>query len=201
MTTGTSTWNGLGMGLFGEYELTQIQSAVDCLTITGASTTGTGTLFTVQNSDAAPATNGFRIYDYGRTRLIRTDAVAHGGAYKNALDVKYDLDYAAGAVQVYAATFILDVSGGSATSGRQAVVAMQSYGNAQMHSGPESSWFYLNDVASAETSEVGSFINFGGGTIAAANMLRPISNPDSTHGLVMYWDNTLYFIMVSDGSG
>ena len=37
MTTGTSSWQGLGMGLSGEYELTQIVAATDFLTLTGAS--------------------------------------------------------------------------------------------------------------------------------------------------------------------
>ena len=37
MTTGNSAWNGLGMGLNGEYEMTQQVAATDVFTITGAS--------------------------------------------------------------------------------------------------------------------------------------------------------------------
>ena len=37
MTTGNSAWNGLGMGLNGEYEMTQQALATDLFTLTGAS--------------------------------------------------------------------------------------------------------------------------------------------------------------------
>lgn len=37
MATGSSAWNGLGMGLNGEYELTQQIAGTDLLTLTGAS--------------------------------------------------------------------------------------------------------------------------------------------------------------------
>ena len=136
MTTGTSSWNGLGMGVFGEYELTQINSAVDCLTITGASTTGTGALFVIQNSDANAAVNGLRVYDYGRTRIIRTDDVNHGGTFKNALDVKFDHNTTADASsQLYAASFILDISGGTTPGGKVSFIQLQSYGGEQMAGG------------------------------------------------------------------
>lgn len=200
MATGTSTFMGLGMGLQGEYELTQQVDATDCFTITGASTSGAGTLFTIQSSDKAPGTNGLRVWDYGRTRIFRTDATSHGGAYKNALDVKYDIDYAMGAVQAYAATFILDIADGSVGSGRSAVLALQSYGNTTTHVGVESSWFYLNDLGATETTEMGSFINFGGQTISSTNMLQGLSSPSASHGLVIYWENTKYWILVSSVS-
>lgn len=36
MTVGTSSWDGLGMGLNGEYEMTQVVAATDFLTMSGA---------------------------------------------------------------------------------------------------------------------------------------------------------------------
>jgi hypothetical protein len=188
------------MGLSGEYELTQIDSTIDCFTITGASTTGTGTLFTIQNSGAAPATNGLRVYDYGRTRIIRTDDVAHGGAFKNALDVKYDVNVATGASQIYAATIILDTAGGSQAGGRQAVLQLQNYGDTNCHAGNQASWLLCTDLGAGETVELVTFVHFQGHTIAEGNLLQGISDPTITHGLVMYWDNTKMFIAVCDAS-
>jgi hypothetical protein len=201
MARGTSSYNGLAVGLYGEHQLTQVDSAIDCFTITGASTAGVGTLLTIENSAGTPAVNGVRVYDYGRTRIIRTDDSAHGSAFKNALDVKYDVNVATGASQIYAASIILDIAGGSQAGGRQAVLQLQHYGNSGSHSGISSCWLLLTDLSAAETSEMGCFVHFQGQTIAAGNMLRPISNPDSGFGLVMYWDNTMYFIMVADNSG
>jgi hypothetical protein len=51
MATGSSSWDGLGMGLFGEYQLTQITAATDMLTITGAATSGLGDFLVCEDSD------------------------------------------------------------------------------------------------------------------------------------------------------
>ncbi|KKN62886.1 hypothetical protein LCGC14_0507390 [marine sediment metagenome] len=196
MATGTSTYDGLGMGLQGEYELTQQVSATDCFTITGAATDGAGTLLTIQNSAKAPAVNGFRIFDYGRTRLIRTDDAAHGGAFKNALDVKYDLNVAAGASQIYAATFILDTAGGTWSGGRFSVIQLQSYGDSGVSAGNAASWIHLNDLG---TTEVKTFLHVLGSTIDTG-IMESITDASTTHGLVMYWQNTKYYILVSSSS-
>jgi len=200
MTTGTSSWKGLGMGLQGEHEITQLDSSIDMLTLSGASTSGTGLLFVIQNSAKTPAVNGLRVYDYGRTRIIRTDDATHGSTYNNALDVKYDINYAMGGQQVYAATFILDIADGSAAGGRQSVIQLQSYGNSTSHSGMISSWIVCTDLSAAETSETGTFVHFQGQTIGSGNMMEGLSSPGVTHGLVMYWDNTKYWIMVTNVS-
>jgi hypothetical protein len=200
MARGTSTYDGVGMGLFGEYQLTQQDSTVDCFTITGASTAGTGILFVIENSAGTPAVNGMRVYDYGRTRIIRTDDSAHGSGFKNALDVKYDVNVATGASQIYAASIILDIAGGSQAGGRQAVLQLQHYGDTNSHIGNQSCWLLLTDLSAAETSEMATFIHVQGQTIAAGNMLEGISDPTITHGLVMYWDNTKMWLAVCDAS-
>jgi len=194
---------GLGMGLVGEYELTQIQSAVDCLTITGVSTSGAGILLTTQNSDKTPAVNGFRVYDYGRTRIIRTDDATHGSAYKNALDVKYDLnyDYTGDGAQVYCATFIHDLRGGGWGGGRSAVIQLQHFGTTASANGNINSWFMLSDGPATETCEMGCFVHFASQTIASGNMMEGLNAPAVTHGLVIYWNATKYWLMVTDTSG
>jgi len=197
MATGTSSWNGLGMGLYGEYELTQVDAANDLLTLTGVASAA-GTLLTIQSSAKAPDVNGLRVYDYGRTRIIRTDASSTGGAFKNALDVKYDVDYAMGAVQVYAASIILDMSGGSAGSGRQAVLQLQYYGNA----GPTAeatSWLYFNDL-SGDTAENPTFLHLGGTVADDGGCFVTFSAATSTHALRIYVENVVYYIMVADSS-
>jgi hypothetical protein len=199
MPTGSIAWKGLGVPLWGESEITGITSSIDLLTLTTASTaeTGSAASFVIQTSAKTPAVNGFRFFPYGRTRIIRTDDQAYGGGYKDVLNVKYDLDYAAGAVQVYAATFILDTADGGVFGGRAAVIALQSYGYADYSTGAAYSWIYLTDQG---TTELASFLNVGGSTIGANGMMTDLGDPSASHGLVMYWENTRYWIMVASAS-
>jgi len=200
MTKGTSSYDGLAVGLYGEHELIQVTSATDFFTLTGASTTGAGTLLTIQNSDETPAVNGLRVYDYGRTRIIRTDDVSHGSAFKNALDVKYDLNYAAGASQVYAATFILDVSGGSASGGRMAVLQLQSYGNTSSTGETNvASWMLFTDLG-GDTQEMGVFVHVQGIAADDGGCFVTISDPACSRGLVIYIENVRYYIQVASAS-
>ena len=66
MTTGNSAWNGLGMGLNGESELTQIVAGTDFLTMTAASSIS-GDFLVLRQSDA---TELFYV-DYKGTIYIR----------------------------------------------------------------------------------------------------------------------------------
>lgn len=50
MAEGTSTYMGVGLGKYGNYELQGTSESEDVFTITGASSTTTGDLFVVQNS-------------------------------------------------------------------------------------------------------------------------------------------------------
>ncbi len=193
MPKGTSSYDGLAVSLYGEHELKQVTSATDFFTLTGASTTGTGTLLTIQNSDETPAVNGLRVYDYGRTRIIRTDDVSHGGTYNNALDVKVDLNYAAGAQQYYAGTFILDTAGGSTSGGRGAVITLQWYGDSAVGNGMAYSFIHFADLGS---TEVGSIFTILGNT----TMFETISDPACSRGLIIYVDNEKFWIQVASAS-
>lgn len=198
MTTGSNTYRGLAVPLQGQSEIKQLDSSIDLFTLTGASTTGDGVLFTIQNSAGTPAVNGLRIYDYGRTRIIRTDASAHGGAFKNALDVKYDVDYAMGAVQAYAATFILDMSGGSAASGRQAVLNLQYTGN-DNPTAEATSWMYFNDL-SGDSAENPSFLHIGGIAADDGGCFVTCTAAEADHALRIYIENVVYYIMLSNAT-
>lgn len=200
MPSGTSTYDGLAVGLYGEHELTQVTSSNDFFTLTGASTTGTGTLLTIQSSDGTPAVNGLRVYDYGRTRIIRTDAVNHGSTFNNALDVKYDIDYAMGAQQVYAASFILDISGGSNSGGRISVLQLQSYGNSSCTGETAvASWMLFTDLG-GDTAEMGVFAHIQGVAADDGGCFVTISDPACSRGLVLYVDNVRYYIQVASAS-
>lgn len=199
MTTGTGTYDGLAVPLSGESEITQVTAATDLLTLTGVSG-ATGTLLTIQDSGKAPATNGLRVYDYGRTRIIRTDAAAHGGTFNNALDVKYTVSYAMGAQQVYAGTFILDVSAGSNSGGRTAVLQLQCYGNTSCTGETAaSSWLLLTDLSS-DDAEMGVFAHIQGIAADDGGCFVTLSDPACSKGLVLYIDNVRYYIQVSSAS-
>lgn len=199
MTTGTNSFEGRAVPLRGESEIKGITAATDLFTLTGAASQ-TGTLFTVQASTADPAVYGLRVYPYGRTRIIRTDAVSSGGAFKNALDVKYDVDYAMGAVQAYAATLILDTSGGSAASGRTAVLNLQYSGDITGAASPAAtSYIYINDLSS-DDAEMPAFVHFGGITADDGGCFDTISDPATSRGLVVYVNNEKFWIQCSSAS-
>ena len=203
MTTGTSSYEGLAVGLFGEHEITQVTGGTDMLTLTSADTTSTAALLVIQDSDAAPATQGFRFYPYGRFRIIRNDDEAIGGGYKNCIDAKLVLSYDCGAVahSVFVASFILDTSSGSAgqTGGREAVIAMQYYGSATIGQSPGASWFYITDMGSYYMPYL---FNFGGGTAIDATdcFIESVGDPASTVGLKIYIGAATYWILCSSAS-
>lgn len=191
MTTGTGTYMGLAVPLNGESEITQTTAATDLLTLTGVAS-ATGNLLTIQTSSKAPATDGLRYLAYGRLRLIRTDA-AEQHTFINTLDVKMDLNYAAGAAQIFAATLILDTVGGSSSGGREAVLQLQYYGGTHVTNGMAYSFIDFYDAA---TTDVGSLFTIRGST----NLFVTATNTTPDHGLIIYVDNVKYFIMLCDAS-
>jgi len=191
MTTGTSAWNGLGMGLFGEYQLTGIAAATDIFTITQAASQ-TGMPFVIEDS---AGTEMLRYLAYGRLRLIRTDT-AEQHTYINTLDVKMDLDYAAGAAQCYAGTFILDTAGGTTSGGREAVLHLQYYGGTQVTNGMAYSYINFTD---AGATDVGALFVVLGQT-PDSGMFQTVSNPNTTHGFVIYVNNVKYWLLCADSS-
>jgi hypothetical protein len=77
MAEGSSSWNGLGQPLYGEYEQKQQSSAVDMVTLTATSTSG-GDFLVAQNS---AGTERFVVEDGGNIVMVQ------GAAADNAISV------------------------------------------------------------------------------------------------------------------
>ena len=183
MPEGNSSWNGLGMGLFGEYEITQQNIAKDILTITGANGI-TGDYLVIQTYDG---TEMLQYRQDGRLRLTRSADHTDGS---NTIDC-YMIQTGAhpGAQQGYAATFKLDESTYGAGSGRNAVLCL---------------WYDCGNVGSDRAH---SFINFDSlGT--TTNVLFTIlgqttdaslfvtTDQTASRGLVIYVNNVKYYILL-----
>jgi len=199
MATGSSTYEGLGMGLYGEYQLTAETAANDILTITGASGQ-TGDMLVLETS---AGTELMFVEITGQTRLNITST----GAADNGLDVRMS---GAGSTFQAAGNFQLDLTsavtggqqyalrahfdGSCATSiggGREACLAL--YANMNSSAGGSSHSIIAVDDAGSDVQAFISFINIGtsGGCI--------VSNAcgNSTHGLRCYVDSTAYYIMMT----
>lgn len=180
MTTGTSTWNGLGMGLFGEYQLTQQALATDILTITAASGI-TGDFFICETSAGSEL---FQIQADGRTRINRT---ASGS---NSLDVYFTLT-ASNTSQCYGQTIYFESGGFASAGGRHAVLNLwYAYdgGGGAAHS-------YINFAAPGASSHPLTLFTILNAT--AESSLFIASDETATHGLRIYVDNVEYFIKLS----
>lgn len=191
MAEGTSSYRGLAVPLNGQSEIKQINVSYDLLTLTGAAS-NTSNLLVIQNS---AGTEMLRFLPYGRLRIIRTDTEQQH-TYINTLDVKMDLDYAAGAAQCYAGTFILDTAGGTTDGGREAVLHLQYYGGTQVTNGMAYSFINFSDQGD---TDVGALFVVLGQT-PDSGMFQTVSNPNSTHGFVIYVNNVKYWLLCADSS-
>ena len=194
MAEGDSTFEGLAVPLYGESEIQQQDVDYDVLTLTGAAD-NTSNLFVCQDSDG---TESFRIYPYGRTRIIRTDAESRH-TYINALDVVMEIDYAAGASQCYAGGFKLDTSGGSSSGGRESVLHLQYSGNAVCKAAPASNAF-INLTDLNATYEMDNFVSFLGVTPDSGGCFETNTCATATHGINIRVNNVKYWIMCADVS-
>jgi hypothetical protein len=183
MAEGSSAYNGLAVGLYGEHEITQVDASLDMLTLTSVSG-NTADFLICQNSE------GTELLQYrhdGRLRLNRTCDHSDGS---NTLDVYMTQSGAhSGAQQGYAATFKLDESTYGAGSGRNAVLCL---------------WY---DSAGGGSNAAHSFIHFDGlgtttNTLFTINgqttdaSLFVTTNQSATRGLRIFVNNVEYYILL-----
>ena len=216
MTIGTSSWKGLGMGLQGEYELTQLTAGTDILTITGA-TSMAGDFLVMRDADGTER-NSF----YCDGRIFNT--VAHDAA----MNTRTGVTYMEG---VHLGTTITTTTGGSDAL---SCVLTHSSGtcNGQMYAAEF--WFEGSASASVGGGRVASihcimnlstsygtvlaatsFINFSEPTKRVPNLFTlPYTTVDAssgcfkksdgdvavTHLLRINVNNDTYYICVSDSS-
>ncbi len=180
MPEGTSSYNGLAMGLFGEHEITQIAVASDILTLTGASGMS-GDFFVCQSS---AGTEFFQIRSDGRTRLNRT---ATGS---NTLDVYYTQSES-NASQCYGQTIYFESGGFASAGGRHAVLNLwYAYdgGGGAAHS-------YINFAAPGASSDPISLFTILNAAVDSSLFIQ--SNETATHGLMIWIDNVQYTIKLA----
>jgi hypothetical protein len=180
MATGSLTYKGLAVPLWGESEITQITAATDILTITGASGIS-GDFFICRLTDG---TEVVQIQDNGRTRIL----LSSDG--QNALDVKYTLT-ASNANQCYGATIWFESGGFASAGGRHAVLNLfYAYdgGGGNAHS-------FINFAAPGASSEPPTLFTIL--DVTAGNGLFIASNETATHGLRIFVAGVEYFIKLS----
>jgi len=197
MTTGTSSWKGLGMGLNGEYELTQITAATDMFTLTAASG-GTGDFLVLRDSDKSEVWN----IDYrGVTDLTITSTET-----TFAFDLRATMSSATG--WNLAGNFAVDLNVTGAHSAQSFAVraAMDASGTPQLGGRACSLYCYMLSP-SCTIAQNAAFIHFSDGltqlqyffTIADCTLDQgcfiTLSEPASTHGLRIMHGTTTYYIM------
>jgi len=184
MAEGTNTYKGLAVPLQGESEITQLHAATDIVTLT-ANSSITGDFFICQTS---AGTELFQIQNDGRTRINST---ADG---QNALDVYFTLT-ASNANQCYGQTIYFESGGFASAGGRHAVLNL---------------WYAYDGGGGAAHS----YINFAApGASTHPLTLMTILNADvddslfvtcvaaaADHGLRIYVDNVVYYIMLSNST-
>lgn len=183
MPTGKSSFMGRGMGLDGEYQITQQALANDILTLTAASGI-TGDYFICEDSTG---TEVVQIRSDGRMRLSR---FATGS---NTLDVYFTLTES-NASQCYGQTIYFESGGFASAGGRHAVLNLwYAYdgGGGAAHS-------YINFAApGASTHPISLF------TILNADLdssLFITSNVSVSRGLMIWVDNVQYTIMLGSAT-
>ena len=199
MTVGSCAWNGLGMGLHGEYELTQVTAGTDVFTITGASGQ-TGDFFVLRNSSLSEL---LFVEVTGQMRLNVTTTgaadfgfdVRHTGAgstFQTAGNFQMTLTADVTGGQQYALRAHFD--GSCATTiggGREACLML--YADMNSSAGGSSHSIIAVDDAGSDVQAFISFINIGttGGCIVSN------AGAASTHGIRIYIDSTPYYIMIT----
>lgn len=209
MTTGSSSWNGLGMGLSGEYELTQIVAATDFLTLTGASSMG-GDFLVLRDSDNSEKlyiNNVGTIYirnDVDATAYLGIDARgtindAATGTWFSGCGFRITNNAAVGG-QVYAGNFHW-IGGTSAnhTGGRGAVINLicdiqTGYGGTAWNT-----MAFIN--MSDQNTNVPSLFSFPDSSADDGGFFQASDGDVAvTHLISINVGNTQYWICVSDSS-
>ncbi len=183
MAEGVMSYDGLAVPLFGESEIQAQSTTADILTLTGASG-GTGDMIVCQTSDG---TEVFQVQDDGRVRISRR------GTFSEAINAYYYCTVDTGAVQEYAARFLLDEESTNTSGGRRAVIDLRF------------------DQATAGNSAAKSFINVDQdgelgvalftllvGAVDGGGCFETNTTTDATHGIVIYSNNVKYWILCSD---
>ncbi len=199
MTTGTSAWKGLGMGLNGEYEMTQQVAATDFLTLTGAASisgdflvlrgsTGTELLWidnvgTIKNRSTATSGNAYLGID------CRGEASVDGTAGFYATSGFRLTDYSdeVGLNQLYPGLFyFVGDSCAQMTGGRVAGITIQfamaaEYGGVD---GTVGNCSFIN-FSDSSTQNVPCLFTFPGMTTGSAIFDSNVATA-STHSLKIY---------------
>lgn len=213
MTTGTSSWHGLGMGLNGEYEMTQIVAGTDFLTLTGASSISGDFLVFRQSDGTELSYIDSKGAFYVRNSVTDTAAA---GAYMG-VDARGTInDTSAGTwyagcgfritnsaivgAQVYAGNFHwIGSSSASHSGGRGAVINLiadikTGYGGSAWNT---MAWFNLADL----NTNVPSLFSFPSNAADDGGCLQASDGDVAvTHLLSINVGNTQYWICVSDSS-
>ena len=203
MATGSSTYDGLAMGLFGEWELTQQIAATDFLTLTGASSqagdflvlrnsSGTEQLWidsvgTIKNRSAATSGNAYVGID---CRGVASEG-GTAGFYATAGFRLTDYSDEAGVNQLYPGLFyFVGVSCATMSGGRVAGITIQ-FNMAADYDGIASTNCSFINFSDSSTQNVPSLFTFPGMT-TASDIFSALSTTASTHALK---------INIGDGGG
>ena len=186
MTEGTSSYEGLAVGLFGEHEITQLDITKDILTLT-STTSNTSDFLVCQDVDG---TEPFVIEDDGRTRINRR------GNFSEAINgYYYCIEPVLSAAQEFGGRFMLDEEETSTSGGRRAVLSLR-FNAYVAGTSAAKSFLTFEDQGELGTSLFALLC----GAPDGGGCAEIISNPNSTIGIVIYVNNVKMWLLCSSAS-
>jgi hypothetical protein len=185
MATGSSTYEGLGMGLYGEYNLTQQNISYDILTLTSA-VSNTSDFLVMRNSDLTEVT---RFEDDGRLwQSITGTGSGNIGSYRT-MDADADGGY------TYAAQFLLDMSTYDVGGGRCSTLYLR-FDDSGSGSAAAKSFINFEEHG----TDLPTLFTFPSLTESSGGCFSARGSITGTHAFQIYVGTTKYYIMVAQTS-